>query len=241
MVDLAALLDDLDAEYSSLDRLVAGLGAEQWILPTPIPEWSIADQIGHLAVSEAWAARAISDPDGFQAARGQFSPSIPPDDGPAALTAWRAARARTIDAARVAGGNPRVPWFGPPMSLASLLTARLMETWAHGVDIADTLRTRITSHGLRHIADLGVRTRGFSSQLRGLAADDTPIRVELTDGDHRLTWGPSDAVESITGPVDDFCLVVTRRRAVAETELGIDGPAAERWMEIAQVFLDGRP
>ena len=239
MVDLATLLDDLAAEHATVDSLVSDLTAAEWALPTAIAEWSIVGQIAHLAVSEQWAARAIADPATFDTARASPQRSESLGDATAALAAWRAARRDTLDAARAADPTQRVPWFGPPMSLASLLTARLMETWAHGVDIADALRTTISSRGLSHIADLGVRTRGFSYQLRGMPPDDTPIRVTLTDGDETLTWGPAAAAESITGATEDFCLVVTRRRPLASTGLQVTGRAAQRWMEIAQAFLSG--
>jgi hypothetical protein len=45
-----------------------------------------------------------------------------------------------------------------------------------------------------------------------------------------------DAVDSVTGPVEDFCLVVAQRRHVDDTALVVEGPVAARWMELAQVF-----
>ena len=35
--------------------------------------------------------------------------------------------------------RPASPWYGPSMSARSFVTARLMETWAHGMDVADAL------------------------------------------------------------------------------------------------------
>jgi hypothetical protein len=40
----------------------------------------------------------------------------------------------------------------------------------------------------------------------------------------------------VAGAAVDFCLVVTQRRHVADTELRVEGPAAEEWMRIAQAF-----
>ena len=57
----------------------------------------------------------------------------------------------------------KLPWFGPPMSAASMATARLMETWAHGLDVADALGVhRPATARLRSIAHIGVRTRDFA-------------------------------------------------------------------------------
>ena len=65
-------------------------------------------------------------------------------------------------------------WYGPSMSAKSFLTARLMETWAHGQDVVDAAQengvdvVRTPSDRLRHIAQLGVITRGWSYVNRGM-------------------------------------------------------------------------
>ena len=57
--------------------------------------------------------------------------------------------------------------------------------------------------------------------------------------------GRGDAGGSVSGPALDFCLVVTQRRNLADTDLVIRGDAAKEWMEIAQAFAGppgpGRP
>ncbi len=64
------------------------------------------------------------------------------------------------------------------MSVASSVTARLMETWAHGQDVLDALRLRRRpTDRLRHIAHLGVRTFGWSFRVHGLAVPEQPVRV----------------------------------------------------------------
>jgi uncharacterized protein (TIGR03084 family) len=142
--------------------------------------------------------------------------------------------------AELTGSDPglRVPWYGPDMSLASAATARLMETWAHGQDIADGLgaRLRPTSR-VRHVADLGVRTFAFSFGVRGLSAPEVPVRVELW-GPHfeEWAWGPEGAVDSVKGPAEEFCLVVTQRRHLAGTSLQVEGVTARAWLSIAQAF-----
>ena len=56
-----------------------------------------------------------------------------------------------------------MPWFGPPMSPTSMATARLMETWAHGLDVHEALGvTPEPTNRIRHIAHLAVRTRDFA-------------------------------------------------------------------------------
>jgi uncharacterized protein (TIGR03084 family) len=131
-----------------------------------------------------------------------------------------------------------VPWFGPAMSAASSLTARLMETWAHTQDIADTLGVaREPTARLRHVAHIGVGARAFSYAVHGKPAPSAPVRVELV-GPSGATWawGPEQAGDRITGPALDFCLLVTQRRHRDDVDLSIEGPAATEWMAIAQAF-----
>jgi len=141
----------------------------------------------------------------------------------------------------------RLPWFGLPMSAASSLTARIMETWAHGQDVADALgRVRQPTSRLRHIAHIGVRALPFSFGAHGLEVPSEPVRVELlAPGGEKWTWGSGHAVNRVTGPALDFCLVVTQRRHRADTSIRAEGPVAERWLSIAQAFAgwpgQGRP
>jgi uncharacterized protein (TIGR03084 family) len=87
------------------------------------------------------------------------------------------------------------------------------------------------------VADLGVRTRGFSFRNRGLPVPEVEPRVELTGPDgERWVWGPDDAAERVEGPAEDFCLLVCRRRRVADTALRAEGPGAVAWLAIAQCF-----
>jgi hypothetical protein len=56
---------DLIAEQDALDAVVGELDADHWVLETPSPRWTIADQIGHLTYFDWTAALAITDPDRF--------------------------------------------------------------------------------------------------------------------------------------------------------------------------------
>jgi uncharacterized Actinobacterial protein TIGR03083 len=131
------------------------------------------------------------------------------------------------------------------MSPASFISARLMETWAHGQDIADAVGSdRVPTGRLKHVAHLGVRARAFSYSAHGLSVPDEKVSVELVapGGDvWRWDMGSSD---SVTGSALGFCLAVTQRRHIGDTDLVITGPRAEEWMSIAQAFAgppgDGR-
>jgi uncharacterized protein (TIGR03084 family) len=124
------------------------------------------------------------------------------------------------------------------MSPASFATARLMEYWAHGQDVADALGVRRTPTArLRHICHLGLRTRGFSYSNRGLTPPDVPVAVELEAPDGSTwTYGEPSAQERVTGTAEDFCLLVTQRRHRGDTALVASGTTAQEWLGIAQCF-----
>jgi uncharacterized protein (TIGR03084 family) len=124
------------------------------------------------------------------------------------------------------------------MSAASMTTARLMETWAHGLDVTDALgQPPSVSDRLRHIAHIGVRTRDFAFAQHGLPVPEEPFRVELTAPDGGTwSWGPEDAPQRVTGPAVDFCQRVTQRRHRADLALTATGDDADRWLDIAQAF-----
>ena len=247
-VDMAALAADLAAESAVTRELVAGLDEPGWRTPTPAAGWDIADQISHLAYFDEVAVRAALHPGEFRAELAAGLDHVDPDllvarfrdrTGTEMLAWFDTARAGLLASYIELDPRQRLPWFGPPMSAASSLTARLMETWAHTQDIADALGvTREPTRRLRHVAHIGVGARAFSYAARGTTPPpDTPVRVELTAPDGTLwTWGPPGTQDRVTGSALDFCLLVTQRRHRDDLALTIDGEAAQHWMGIAQAF-----
>lgn len=193
-VPMESLITDIGAETAELWSLIAELpeGQAGWDAPTPAAGWAVRDQISHLAFFDDAAVRSATDPEGFTAevlpmlADGRISPdTIAERYRPmptAELLSWFDGARRALVAAFAAiDPSMRVPWFGLPMSAASSLTARIMETWAHGQDIADALGvTRVPSARLRHVAHIGVGARAFSYMANGLEVPEEPVRVELT-------------------------------------------------------------
>ncbi len=252
-MDVRGILDDLVAEHDALDPVVAGLAPDDWTTPTPSPGWTVADQIAHLTFFDRAATRAIGDPTAFETERDQliedviaaggsmdgptldWSRGLPADE---LLAEWRRGRAELVSAALTLAPDTRVPWYGPSMGAKSFLTARLMETWAHGQDVVDALgATREVGDRLAHIARLGVITRGWSYANRGLEPPDVEVRVELTlPSGAPFESGPPEAAALVAGSAEDFCLVVTRRRHPDDTGLRVDGAAAADWMRLAQAF-----
>jgi uncharacterized protein (TIGR03084 family) len=243
------MVADLRAESDELDALVAPLPADRWTDPTPAAGWTIAHQIGHLlwtdrvaltsATDEAGFAAvlktAMTDPIGFvDAGAGELAALAPVE----LLADWRATRARLHETLLTVPDGRKLPWFGPPMSAASMATARLMETWAHGLDVADALGVkRPATERLRSIAHIGVRTRDFAFTINDLTPPTEPFRVELrAPGGDTWSWGPPDAAQRVTGSAEDFCFLVTQRRPLAALDVTAHGADAQRWLTIAQAF-----
>lgn len=259
-MDAAGIRADLIAEQEALDAVVADLDPEQWDTPTPSPRWAVRHQIAHLTYFDGTAALAIRDPEAFTASLTNLLALMEGDDAESAmdthtigwadglppdelLARWREGRAALAEAAATLADDDRVPWYGPSMGAKSFLTARLMECWAHGQDIVDAVagsdaaRLRPATDRLAHIARLGFITRGWTYVNRGHDAPATPVRVVLdAPSGEQWDFGPDDAVDSVTGPAEDFCLVVTQRRHVDDTDLVVRGDAARDWMTKAQAF-----
>jgi uncharacterized protein (TIGR03084 family) len=259
VADLEPVLTDLQAESAELDALVAELDDAGWATPTPAAGWTIAHQIAHLSWTDQAAVLAITDPSAFgrelQRALADGSDMVDAaaeravrELRPAELLArWRDGRAALAAALRGVPAGERIAWFGPPMVPTSMATARIMECWAHGGDVADALGVeRAPTSRLRHVAHLGVRTRDFAFRMHGLEPPAEPFRVELFGPDDAVwTWGPEDALQWVTGPALDFCLLVTRRRHRDDLALAAAGRDADHWLDLAQAFAgppgEGRP
>jgi len=243
------ICEDLRTEHEELDAVLSGLDEEQWMIMTPSPGWNIKDTMRHLAYFDDRAALAASDAEAF----GQHLQEVMSDleafinmlddvgkdmSIEKLMAWWRKERKKMLEAFAATGRKDRLPWYGPPMSALSHATARLMETWVHGQDIFDALRlTRTNTDRLRNIAHLGVTTFGWSYANRGMEVPQVQVHVELTapSGDV-WTWGPEDVSEKISGPAEDFCLVVAQRRHMDDTRLEVVGEAARDWMLKAQCF-----
>lgn len=257
---LTALLDDLQAEGDQLRDTVERLGPDGWHAATPAEGWDVATSVAHLlwtdevavlaahslrgeAEKAAWdevVLAAIDDPYGFVDAGAHELATLPRDE---VLGRWAAGRTALRQALLEVPAGAKLPWFGPPMSPPSMVTARFMETWAHALDVYDAHsdltgqpRPQPTDR-IRHVAHLGVRTRNFAFAQNGLEPPVEEFRVRLTapSGD-TWTWGPEDAAQSAEGSAYDFCLLVTQRIHRDDTDLVAVGQDAEQWLRIAQAF-----
>jgi len=254
---LVDLLQDLRAESDRLRATVAGLDDQGWATVTPAPGWSVATQVAHLVWTDeaataaaasaapggdpAWDVlvhAALADVEHFVDRSAEELAAQPPA---ALLDRWDTARAGLAQSLHTVPEGVKMPWFGPPMSPASMATARFMETWAHGLDVYDALgEAHEPTDRIRHVAHLGVRTRDFAYSVHSEPPPADVFRVELTSPSGELwTWGPAEGPQSVRGSAYDFCRLVTQRVHRSDTDLVATGPDAGHWLDIAQAFAGG--
>src|SRR5579862_7090380 len=216
------VFDDLSAEESRLDDILARLDEAQWLAPSGANGWTVADVVLHLAQSEEAVQATMTGGDmrsGLAAVHG----TTMDERADAAVRAERAAPAEVFDrwqrarlgalAALTAGDPDRaVTWVTGPIKPATLATTRLAEHWAHGLDITGPLDIAFPdTDRLRHIAWLAHRTLPYAFALAGEGASD--VRCDLTAPDGASSWrfGPDDAGSEISGPAGAFCRVAAQR------------------------------
>ena len=249
MQDQPEVLTDLIAEADAFDTMLDGLDESRWRLGTPAPGWTIAHQVAHLAATFRLAALAAADPPGFQALLARLGDDF--DANVAAALApylahppevlrarWRAERDGAVRALGALAPGAVVAWLVRPLPAAVLAAAGIMELFAHGQDVADTLGIEPErTDRIRHLVAFAVRTWDFGYLARRLTPPQVQFRFELVaPSGARWEHGPAGAAQRITGPAVDFCLLVTRRRHRGDLALRATGPDADRWLDIAQAY-----
>jgi uncharacterized protein (TIGR03084 family) len=243
---------DFRDEADALFALIDPLDERDWSRKTRFKDWTINDVIAHLHFADYVADLSLSDGAAFK----DFARSmmVPPKPGERRLDAthqwlggmknhgllvrWRDFYRAMADRFAAADPKQRVKWFGPDMSVRSSITARLMETWAHGQAIYDLLgQRRIDSDRIKNIVVIGINTFGWTFTNRGLPVPANRPTIRLTAPSGALwEWDEADPANLIEGSAVEFCQVVTQTRNIADVGLKVVGDAARSWMAIAQCF-----
>lgn len=243
----SAIVSDYAEEVAALQRLLESLPANAWGIATPAPGWNVADQVIHLGLFDRRAMWSITQPDVFVADR----TTMATQGGVEAIhnaerhrsaselfSWWHIGSQELIESITGIDMSIRCAWYGPSMSATSMMTARLMETWAHAHDIADAVGRVVTpSMRLRHVAHIGVRAMpfAFAANKRDMPSGSVYVHLTAPDGS-TWTWGEPSSDSSVSGDALGFCQAVTQRRHVDDCGLTIVGEPATTWMSIAQAF-----
>lgn len=244
--------EDFRAEAAALAGVLADLADEDFERATQFKNWTLNDVLGHLHLFDMAALNALRGDTEFQTfiapilaemnagksiLESQY-PWLNGLSGRALYDAWRAGTDEVADAFGVADPKARLKWVGPEMSALSSISARQMETWAHGQEVFDLLGLeREEKDRIRNIVHMGVNTFGWTFMNRGLDVPPNKPFVELTSPSGQVwTWNDPDPENYVRGSAVDFARVVTQVRNVDDTALEAGGKAAQVWMKYAQCF-----
>jgi uncharacterized protein (TIGR03084 family) len=247
---------DFEAECNAFYTLLEGLNEHDWRRETQFKRWTANDVLAHLHFFNYAADLALQDGDAFSGLMREMASAIKHGATHLSFThAWlNGARDRELMyrwhefyhamARRFSAADPkrRVPWAGPSMSVRSSITARLMETWAHGQAVYDLAgEARNETDRIRNIAVLGINTFSWTFANRGLPVPASMPYVRLGAPSGTVwEWGQPDRANLVEGSAVEFSQVVTQVRNIADTRLQVSGSVATHWMSIAQCFA-GRP
>jgi uncharacterized protein (TIGR03084 family) len=248
---VAEIDDDYEAEQTELYDVLKQLREDDWSKPTPAAGWDVRDQVSHLAHTEEVAydtatggPRSLGNETAKYSTGEQFTEAgceqgraMKPAD---VLDWWWTAAGRLRVALRGLADDFRVPW-GLGMKRQSFVTARLMEHWAHGLDIRAAAGIEaVDTARLRHVAWICYNALPYAFGVANVTAPDGhTLRVDLT-GPNGEAWsyGPADATDVITGPAGIWCRRATQRIPPREASaLTAQGPLAELAIQHARAFL----
>ncbi len=243
---------DFQAEADALHALLLTLPDAEWQRATLFKGWTINDIIQHLHEGDLMAAASVAGTDPFASLRAEMQALRDRGmsrlqqtrhrfghlTGKTLLDRWHA---QATDLCRQLAALPpdtRLKWAGPDMGVRMFTTARQMETWAHGQAIHDLMGVqRQPTDRLRNIAEIGVRTYGWTFANRGQPVPGPAPFVRLTAPAGTIwEWNDPAPDNAVQGSALDFCQVVTQVRNIADTALVVTGEPARIWMTLAQCF-----
>lgn len=242
---------DFRDESETLYQLLAPLADADYAQPTQFKNWTLNDVLRHLHTWNWAADTALANEAAFleffarvtssRADGGMrlFERSFCNDlEGRALLEAWRTLYRDVAERFAVADPKKRVKWAGPDMSVRSSITARLMETWAHGQEVYDHLGVvRQDSDRIQNIVVLGINTFGWTFATRNRKPPEPIPHVRLTAPSGAIwRYNAESETDLVEGSASEFCQVVTQVRNIADTRLRVVGESARLWMDNAQCF-----
>lgn len=245
------VLTDLIAEQAATDMLVENLTEEQWNqhLTCGWTNWTIKETIAHLAffdeICKKLALHEVDVPDivGLATAEKVTAGGNPVRlvemTGEELLAHWRLTRTMMDAGFAQVDAKERLPWApGLPMSAKSLCSARMMETWAHSVDIYRTLgKEPVVRDRISSTLFLSAQSLPQAYRIRRLEIPQTPIyfELELPSG-AKWTRGDEAAENWIKGSAAEWAEVAIRRMNWRDTALDIHGDEAVRYAGIVQTY-----
>jgi uncharacterized protein (TIGR03084 family) len=243
----------LAQQQAELSGLLKPLRNDEWSRPSRCEGWSVADVVLHLAQTNEMA---------IGSAQGRFTEALATlttgvesagnvDDGADLMVRhergmpitqlfdrWQRGADALVASLEEADPHERVDWVAGQLTVRTLSTTRLAETWIHTGDVADALDvTLVPGERLRHVARLAWRTLPYAFARAGRALTG-PVAFELSGpsgGD--WTFVPDeDPLTTIRGDGVELCLVAARRIDPEHTGLEGEGPDAAGVLELVRTY-----
>jgi len=246
------LLNDLKQEHDYLGAILQILRPEDFDKDSLAEGWTVKDQVSHLAFFDEVAELSATDEQGFNVLKAELEQYQDPMEKHLRIARqsefsylinwYEVAFEKLFNTYKKISPEKSINWFGPPMSAMSMVTARLMELWAHGYDITVALGLEPSrTDRLRHICYLGYKTINWSFYVNGYKAPDRSFYIEvILPSGSVVCFGDASSENKVTGDAFELAAVVTQRLKVSQSSLKFSGPDAVKWLEIAQAFA-GKP
>lgn len=247
------ILAGLAEQQAELDRLICPIQEPAWAQQSRCEGWSVSDVVLHLAQTNEMAIGSLTGTfdEVLTALTTGLAPSKDVDDGaglmvdkergaspPETYARWRDGVDRMMDAYRAADPHSRVQWVAGTLSVHTLATTRLAETWIHTNDIAFGLGVSLAPPDrLRHIARLAWRTLPYAFMRAGRQMQGS-VAFELTaPDDTEWRFAPEDGADTVVrGPAAELCAVAGQRARASDTGLTAEGPDAMDVLELVRTF-----
>ena len=204
---------DFREESEALYQIVKDLSDQELEQTTQFKNWTINDVLAHLHHWNLAADLSLKDEQVFLKWMGSIAShfgkaplrevekqTIGDLRGKELVQLWRDYYLEMSDRFENTDPKQRVKWAGPDMSVRSSITARLMETWAHGLAVYDLLGLqRADSDRIKNIAQLGINTFGWTFKNRG---EDLPGKAPAV-----ILTSPTVCVKLREGPPLVFAIM----------------------------------
>ena len=243
---------DFYDESECLKELLSTLEDKVLKTETLFKSWTIEDVIGHLYLFNVGAVETLKSESHFEKFYAPIDdelekgkslveaqvPWLDGLEGSQLVKEWWKSVQEVYDVYKVADPKTRVKWPGVEMSAKSKITARHMETWAHGHEVFDVLgKERPGNDNIKNIAHMGIIAYGWTFMNRKLSVPEPVPYVKLEAPSGAVwEWNDSSSSSRITGSAIEFSQVVTQVRNIEDTSLVTEGQPAKDWMKFAQCF-----
>jgi uncharacterized protein (TIGR03084 family) len=245
---MVGIVGDLVTEQQRVAALIADFNESDWERQACSCDWTFKDEILHIGAfdyaavvmmeGKAENVRVFADPY-FQHDERNRVMRFRHLGGHEVAEKWRTVRERMNTLLLERNPRDRIAWApGLPMAARSLASARLMELWAHSVDITDALGMEpVVEERITATLFLSWQARPYAYHINRLQLPDTPmyLDIELPSGT-RWTKGKPEAANYIKGTAKDWALVAVRRRNWMDMGLEVVGAEARRYASLVQTF-----